>query len=385
MDWAETLFTSVVQAAVEQTRSSVGVLLDATWDLFAATTVVDITSGGFVRVYNLVLGMGVLLTLMFFLLQLVIGLLHRDPGAFSRAVSGLVKSVLGSFLVVSLTATALSVTDGICDRLVEAAGTSMEQIGVVIAAAVGGAIVVSGPSPGAPVLLALIVACLALSGTFLVWLGLLTRQALLLVSIALAPLVLAGAAWDATRGWVQRWLSFVAAMVLCKLVLVVVLLLAAQLLTSSPFSATPLASALTGTVLLLVAGFAPYMTYKLVSFVGFDLYTAMSVEQETKHALNRPVPVVSTAALLGGGGRSVPTVLHSGGTAGAAAGPVGAGVSLAAGAAALGPRIGAVLGAQASAMVPDGGDAASTSAARSSSGTLGKPAGGRPQPAGGKP
>jgi hypothetical protein len=46
-----------------------------------------------------------------------------------------------------------------------------------------------------------------------------------------------------------------------------------------------------GVVLMLVAGFAPYMTYKAISFMGFDMYHAMSAEQEAKSALNRPMPI----------------------------------------------------------------------------------------------
>ena len=43
-------------------------------------------------------------------------------------------------------------------------------------------------------------------------------------------------------------------------------------------------------VMMLMAGFAPYMTYKAISFMGFDMYHSMSAEQEAKSALNRPIP-----------------------------------------------------------------------------------------------
>jgi len=61
-------------------------------------------------------------------------------------------------------------------------------------------------------------------------------------------------------------------------------------------------------LLMLVAGFAPYMTYKAISFMGFDMYHAMSAEQEAKSALNRPMPIpmsrrpmAEPAQVLGGG------------------------------------------------------------------------------------
>ena len=46
-----------------------------------------------------------------------------------------------------------------------------------------------------------------------------------------------------------------------------------------------------GVVLMLMAGFAPYLTYKAIAFMGFDMYHAMSAEQEAKAALNRPMPI----------------------------------------------------------------------------------------------
>jgi hypothetical protein len=46
-----------------------------------------------------------------------------------------------------------------------------------------------------------------------------------------------------------------------------------------------------GVVLMLMAGFAPYLSYKAIAFMGFDMYHAMSAEQEAKSALNRPMPM----------------------------------------------------------------------------------------------
>src|SRR5690606_14758284 len=95
-----------------------------------------------------------------------------------------------------------------------------------------------------------------------------------------------------------------------------------------------LSEKLTGVVLLAVAAFAPYLTYKAISFMGFDMYHAMSIEQETKSALNRPVPITAGTAIAGGiAARNVPKVLGpDGGTAGAAGGRASA--SLATGASA---------------------------------------------------
>ena len=114
---------------------------------------------------------------------------------------------------------------------------------------------------------------------------------LLLVAIVFAPLALSGSSWDVTRGWISKWAMFVIALVLSKLVLVVILLVAVtQVAAPIDGDLASVSDPLAGIVLMAIAGFAPYMTYKFLSFMGFDLYHAMGAEQEAKQALNRPVP-----------------------------------------------------------------------------------------------
>jgi hypothetical protein len=64
---------------------------------------------------------------------------------------------------------------------------------------------------------------------------------------------------------------------------------------------------------MMIAAFAPYMTYKLIAFMGSDMYHLMSAEQEAKHAMNRPLPVRASmcnpSQVLGGdndGGNTPP-------------------------------------------------------------------------------
>lgn len=286
-------------------------LVRGLWVLMDSTTMVDLRTGEFTQVYDLVFGIAVVLMLGFFLLQLITGMLRREPGALARAVGGLAKSVLGSFVVITLTALLLEITDQICLALVRASGTSMEAMGEELALVGTVSVVGTIATPMAGALLSLFVAGLAVAAVLIVWFSLLMRKALLLVAVALAPLALAGASWDATRGWVSRWAQFVVALILSKLVMVVVFLLATTL-TASPVSGdlAGLTDKLAGVALLLVAGFAPYITYKAIAFMGFDMYHAMSIEQEAKAALNRPMPVSAGSAVGGGiAGRNVQKIL----------------------------------------------------------------------------
>ena len=84
--------------------AAAGWLFEAVWSVFDTTTLVDVTRPEYVAVYNLLFGIAVFVMLIFFCLQLLTGLVRRDPTALSRAALGLAKSVLGSFVVITLTA-----------------------------------------------------------------------------------------------------------------------------------------------------------------------------------------------------------------------------------------------------------------------------------------
>ncbi|KAA9110357.1 conjugal transfer protein TrbL [Microbacterium proteolyticum] len=337
--------------------AAAGWLFEAVWSVFDTTTLVDVTGAEYVGVYNLLFGVAIFVMLIFFCLQLITGLIRRDPGALPRAALGLAKSVLGSFVVLTLTGTLLEITDQLCIGIVQATGNSMEDMGDKIALLGGALAGINIAAPGVGAIITIFLAGLAISAAAIVWFSLLVRKALLLVAIVFAPVALAGASWDATRGWFGKWATFVIALILSKLVLVVVFLVAvAQVSQPIDLDLASISDPIAGVVLMLVAAFAPYMTYKFISFVGFDMYHAMSAEQEAKSAMNRPVPVPS-----GGGNGASPKKILDGGDApsggGRPAAPTGAPPSGTGGGSASAGGAGA--GAQAGAAAPAGGAAAS--------------------------
>ena len=272
-------------------------LFQAVWSVFDTTTLVDVARPEYVKVYNLIFGIGATLMLLFFLLQLITGLIHRDPGALTRAALGLARSVLGSFLVITLVGLALQITDQLSTGIIQAAGETTKSMGDKIAALVAGLGGLTMASPGVGAILIIFLAGLAIASAAIVWLSLLIRKALLLVAIVLAPLAFSGSSWDAAKGWIGKWAMFVLALILSKLVLVVIFLVAVTQV-SAPIS-TDLASVsdpLAGIVLMALAGFSPYMVYRFLSFVGVDLYNQMGAEQDTKTALNRPLPIPTTGS-----------------------------------------------------------------------------------------
>ena len=172
--------------------------------------------------------------------------------------------------------------------IVQAAGETTESMGDKIALLAAGLTAINLTAPGVGAIITIFFAGLAITAAAIVWFSLLIRKALLLVAIVLGPIAISGASWDVTRGWFGKWVSFVIALILSKLVLVVVFLVAiTQVSQPIDFDLASIADPIAGIVLMFVAAFAPYITYKFLSFVGFDMYHAMSSEQEAKSALNR--------------------------------------------------------------------------------------------------
>lgn len=267
-------------------------LMETMWTVFDTTTLVDLNQDGFVSVYNIVFGIALFIIAIFFFLQLITGMIQRDPGALSRAALGAGKSILGSFVVITLTTVLLEIVDQLCIGLIQAAGETTESMGnqlILLAGALAG---LNITAPGVGAIVSIFLAGLMIAAIGIVWFSLLIRKALILVTVVLAPLALSGASWDVTKGWIGKWVTFLIALIVSKLVLVVVFLVAiTQVATPIDAGLTAVTEPIAGIVLLGIAAFAPYMVYRLLSFVGFDLYNTMGAEQDAKNAMNRPLPI----------------------------------------------------------------------------------------------
>lgn len=327
-DTAGEVVASVVIAPFEWMAEAMGNtarwLFEGIWELFHTTTLVDITSPEYLAVYNIVFGIAVLLTFAFFCLQLIGGLIRREPGALGRAATGMAKSILGAFILVAITATLLEITDQLSLGLIHASGNTLEEMGDRLAALVTGLTVTSIAAPGVGILVTIFLGFLAICGALIVWFSLLIRKALLLILVILGPIALAGAGWDVTRGWFAKWASFVIALIVSKLIVVLVFLVAiTQVSAPIDMDLASIADPIAGVVLMLVAAFAPYLAYKLLAFAGADMYHLSSTEQEAKQAVNRPVPVPHAPGKGDGGPKKVLDGNDDGGAGGK--GPKGGG------------------------------------------------------------
>src|SRR5690606_41354711 len=107
-------------------------LMETMWTVFDTTTLVDLNQDGFVSVYNIVFGITLFIIAIFFFLQLITGMIQRDPGALPRAALGAGKSILGSLVVITLRTVLLESVDELVIGLTQAAGATTASMGTEI-------------------------------------------------------------------------------------------------------------------------------------------------------------------------------------------------------------------------------------------------------------
>jgi hypothetical protein len=201
----------------------------------------------------------------------------------------------------------------------------------------------------ATLLLAALFTCAA---TVLVWLALMIRKVLLILTAVFAPVAFAGSLSDITAGWVRKWIEYTVALIASKIVLVIVFVVGLGVLMNNLGSAgdsstQQLTQLMAGLLILTVAGLAPWMAVRFVHFTGEAFHTIHShsgaATGAAASAVAAPQKIRNTATSFGingsgGQGRPyTPPANGAGGTAGKAGGS-GASGAAAAGAAADGAR-----------------------------------------------
>jgi hypothetical protein len=171
----------------------------------------------------------------------------------------------------------------------------------------------------------LILSLFTIVAVAIVWFALVIRKMLILITAIFAPIAFAGGVADLSRGWVRKWLEAMLALVFSKLILIIIFVIGLGVLggVGSATGGSPLTSItgeVTGLLILLVAGFSPWMALRLVHFTGDHMST---MAQSASHASAGASTVVGapqkmaqlkfSAASLGGRGlSSVAPTPHSG-------------------------------------------------------------------------
>ncbi|MGH9075345.1 MAG: hypothetical protein ACRDZQ_14690 [Acidimicrobiales bacterium] len=291
------------------------------WAQLSQASAVHLGGAGFHLDLSIVAAITAVVALGLFVIQVTTSALRRDPGGLGRAVKGLVVAFLAGGAAIGVTNVLLSATDSLSAGVVKAAmGTDLAGMGrhILIGAAILG---VGNPAGIILLAVATIVAAVA------VWLALMVRKVLIVVSAVFAPLAFAGSLADITVSWTRRWIEVMVALIASKLVLVVVFVVGWGVLDQGVGLAghgagQSITQVAAGLLILAVAGFAPWMALKLVHFSGEQFHhlhaLAGSATVGAQAALAAPQKVAAWApvARMGAGGMARVAGTQAGGAGG---------------------------------------------------------------------
>ncbi|MEU6348212.1 ATP-binding protein [Streptomyces sp. NPDC047072] len=248
---------------------SMGELAQSAADLASTavdkTTAVDLNAGWFRDNYELLLPIGLVLTVGTFCLQLMRAAWRRDERALAQAVTGTVAGVLFAFAAIACSTVALTVVDALSAGLFKAANTSIgDAIRRVIEVNNLGPMYTMGWMIPATVGLGCAI------GAFLYWAVMVARKVGILVLVTLAVFAGAGGGWEVARRWRRGWIEATATLIVSKLLMTIVFLLGVSAMGKSDASdgLAALSDAMAGIVVMVLVMLCPYATYKFVHWAA---------------------------------------------------------------------------------------------------------------------
>ena len=241
------------------------------WQQIDTATAVDLNSPALRKELAITGAIAGVVCLGLFVIQLITAALRREPGALGRAVKGLFISALGTAFALAATRTLLGAVDALSEGVVQhTLGTNMKGIGNQLALAN----VTSLTNPAVMLVMALAMLCSAV----VVWFAMMIRKMLLIISAVMAPLAFAGATAEITRSWVRKWIEFVCAMAVSKLILVLILSTGISVMQGAGLAGGQTSQVGTqlavGSLILLLGGLSPWLAMRMCTFAGDSLYAA---------------------------------------------------------------------------------------------------------------
>lgn len=334
--------TDPVGCVAKSTASAADWFLGRLADGLRATTSIDPSDPAVLKIYSLMFGLSVFLTL-------IVAILSVARSAGTGRAGDAIKTAT-AYLVLSVAASAffpLAVFLG--NELTDAAATAFSTVGASDLSkfmhSTGGTLValntVGMGGPFTQLLFALVTVICAL----ILWIELVLRKAAFYAVLVFAPAVFTGLTSQRMWDHVKRYVYFLLAILAAKPVVVIILSLAASLTANSNDGSSILATC----ALLLVAIFSVGLLFKLIPHVGEQLGAAVNARRELSGA--GPVGAVPGPATIAR--RSIQThavsrttggARRAGGAAAAAGPATAAGV---AGATIAAQRVGSAVGSAA--------------------------------------
>ena len=274
---ASSVFSSIASAFGNTADSAINWL----WQQLSSSTTVSLGGANFELDLGIVVSIAVVLCLGLFVIQMAVSALRRDAGGVGRALRGLVIATVGCAITLASLNVLLAGVDQLCVGIVKVAtGGTIATLGTKI---IGGAVFATAFASPATVLILSLFAIVAVA---IVWFALVIRKMLIIITAIFAPIAFAGGVADLSRGWVRKWLEAMLALVFSKLILIIIFVIGLGVLggMGSATGGSPLTSItgeITGLLILLVAGFSPWMALRLVHFTGDHMAT---MAQSASHA-----------------------------------------------------------------------------------------------------
>jgi len=305
--WDETVgrattaaWDQIVQGLVGWVVNSLGWFVNAVLTFFDRSSTPNLASAWFAggpigrgahSPYGVVAGLALTLLLLCVLLSVVHGLLIGEgPALLARLLRDIPLAILGIVATIGVVQVLLGAADELSQQILR--GTDAGAHATDVLRTIGQASAFTGQPSFVVFLLGLV----AVLGAFLLWVELLVRASLLYVLLALSPLAYAAFVWPSARRILHRLAELVVALVVSKVVIAITLAVAASALAARPSTgaAVPntevqLGTLLTGTIMFLLAAFAPFLILRL-----FPAVEAATVARGISRA---PVRTTQTALL----------------------------------------------------------------------------------------
>lgn len=258
------VFASVATAFGNTADSAINWL----WSQMSSATAISFGGTTFELDLGIVSAIAAVVCVGLFVVQLAVSALRHDGTGIGRALRGLVIATVGVAITLASLDLLLAAVDQLCAGIVRVAtGDSIATLGSKIIDPALFTGLVAGPAA------ILILSLLAILAVAVVWFALVVRKMLIIITAIFAPLAFVGGVADLSRGWVRKWLEAMVALVFSKLILIIIFVIGLGVLGgmgSSPNAGglSAITSDITGLLILLVAGFSPWMALKLVHFTG---------------------------------------------------------------------------------------------------------------------
>jgi type IV secretion system protein TrbL len=267
---ADSAFSDIAKDFADAAGSAVNWL----WNQISGATAISLSGPAFAKDLAIVSTLAVVVATGLFVIQVIASVLRRDGSGLTRALKGLLIAFGGSVAAIAVTTLLLAAVDSLSAGFVSVAtGDSMSTMGTAILSATA---ITAIANPAVALLLALVV----LGAVIFVWGAMMVRKLLIVVAAVFAPLAFAGATSDISTSWVRKWIETMVALVISKLILVIIFVIGLGVLTDglgevngkvtgTDASATQsITQTIIGALILLMAGFAPWLAIKLVHFGG---------------------------------------------------------------------------------------------------------------------